>query len=127
MIKQDYSCPSCAVQCILNCIKNSNTSELFVRVVSAQKTISSEDESVDETSDDEEEIYEIYQPWDDRDFKDRETSLVEDFLLYPLIRRRNEEPNTVSYDTYYDELGIAIMAYWKLRAQVEPSLQVDPL
>ena len=126
VLKQDYNCPSCAVQCILNCIKNSN-SELFVRVVSAQKTTSSEDESVDEMSDDEDEIDEIYQPWDGRDFKDRGTSLVEDFLLYPSIRRRNEESNTASDNAYYDELGIAILAYWKLRAQVDSSLEVDPL
>jgi len=126
VVKQDYNCPSCAVQCILNCIKNSN-SELFVRVVSAQKTTSSEDESVDEMSDDEDEIDEIYQPWDGRDFKDRGTSLVEDFLLYPSIRRRNEESNTASDNAYYDELGIAILAYWKLRAQVDSSLEVDPL
>jgi len=128
VVTQNYNCPSCAVQCILNCIKNS-TSELFVRVVSAQKTISSEDESVDEMSDDEEEIDEMYQPWNDRDFrdfKDRGASLVEDFLLYPSIRRRNEESNTAS-DTYYDDLGIAILAYWKHRAQVDSPLEVDPL
>ena len=72
------------------------------------------------------EIDEMYQPWNDREFKDRGASLVEDFLLYPSIRRRNEESNTASDNTYYDELGIAIMAYWRLR-EVAPFLQVDPL
>ena len=124
VVKQDYNCPSCAVQWILNCIRKDSTSRFFVRVVSAQKTLSSEDESVDEMSDDE--IDEMYQPWNDREFKDRGASLVEDFLLYPSIRRRNEESNTASDNTYYDELGIAIMAYWRLR-EVAPFLQVDPL
>ena len=129
VVKQDYDSPTDAVQWVLNCIKNSNTSEFFVRVVSAQKTLSSEDESVDEMSDDDEEIDEMYQPWSDRDleFNDRGTSLVKDFLLYPSIRRRNDDSNTASDNTYYDELGIAILAYWKLRAQVDSSLGVDPL
>ena len=127
VVKQDYDFLSCDVQWILNCIKSCNTSEFFVRVVSAQKTISNE-ERVDEMSDDDdEEIDEKYQPWNDRGFKDRGVSLVEDFLLYPSVRRRNEESNTASDNTYYDELGIATMAYWKLRAQVDSSSEVDPL
>ena len=125
VVKQDYDSPSCAMQWILNCIKDRNTSEFFVRVVSAQKTISSEDESADEIPD--EETDEMYLPWNDRDVKDRGSSLKEDFLLYPSIIRRNEESNTASDNTYYDELGVAILAYWKLRAQVSTSLGVDPL
>ena len=124
-VKQDYDSPSCAVQWILKCIKNDST-RFFVRVMSAQKTLSSEDEGVDEMSDEELDV-EMYQPWNDRDFNNRGAPLVEDFLLYPSIRRRNEESNTASDITYYDELGIAIMAHWKLRAQVDSSLGVDPL
>ena len=124
-VKQDYDSPSCAVQWILKCIKNDST-RFFVRVMSAQKTLSSEDEGVDEMSDEELDV-EMYQPWNDRDFNNRGAPLVEDFLLYPSIRRRNEESNTASDITYYDELGIAILAYWKLRAQVDSSLGVDPM
>jgi len=130
VVEQDHDRPSCCVQWMLKCmkcIKNSNTNEFFDRVMSAQETMSREDESADEMSDDE--IDKMYQLWNDRDFDfiDRGASLEEDFLLYPSIRRRNEESNTASDNTYYDEIGIAILAYWKLRAQVDSSLEVDPL
>jgi hypothetical protein len=45
-----------------------------------------------------------------------------------MTRKIYEESVEVSDTTFYDELGVAYMAYWKLRAQAEATIDtVDPL
>ncbi len=59
----------------------------------------------------------------------RGITLEEDLLLSPLIRKRFENLDGPGRATFYDELGIAVMAYWKLRAKADysESLGLDPL
>ena len=126
LVKQEYNNPSQSVQWILKCIEAQSTNDLFKKVISAQDRIAPKNnDNMNELSDDEEDDDMSYQPWKDRahDLKCRGLSLEEDLLLITSIRKRYDF--LASTPSFYDELGIAIIAYWKLSEHL--SKTIDPL
>ena len=126
LVKQEYTNPSLSVQWILKCIEAQSTNDLFKKVISAQDRIAPKNnDNMNELSDDEEDDDISYQPWKDRahDLKCRGLSLEEDLLLITSIRKQYDF--LASTPSFYDELGIAIIAYWKLSEHL--SKTIDPL
>ena len=118
--------PSFSAKLILKCIENHDKSQFFNQVRLAQKRITPNDTSDKDLSDDESEN-DMYQPWRDRGdiFQVIGLSLEEDLLLRPLIRKRYENSDRATGNTFFDEIGIALIAYWKLCKQPQLSHETD--
>jgi hypothetical protein len=125
VVVQDYTTPSCCVRWALHCIESKSTSEFYDLVTSETEHYNSIDNG--KKSSDRE--GRTYLPWNGTiDDRPSGLSLCDHFLLYPMTRKIYEESVEVSDTTFYDELGVAYMAYWKLRAQAEATIDtVDPL
>ena len=119
--------PSFSVKLILKCIENHDKSQFFNQVRLAQKRITPKDTSDEDLSHDESVKNDMYQPWSDRgdNFQVIGLSLEEDLLLQPLIRKRHENSDRSSGNTFFDEIGIALIAYWKLCKQPQSSQETD--
>ena len=125
-VVQDYATPSCCMRWALQCIESKNTGKFFDLVKSETARYNFKSNGAD--SGDRE--GRMYLPWivNRDDFRGRGMSLCDDLLLAPTIRKMIEETDEVSDTTFYDELGIAYIAYWKLMAQAKAmSGSVDPL
>mmetsp|Transcript_11515 Transcript_11515/g.24539 ORF Transcript_11515/g.24539 Transcript_11515/m.24539 type:complete len:795 (-) Transcript_11515:54-2438(-) len=120
VISQEHSAPSTCVQNIIARIEHQNTGDFFNLVTLAQgEIIGKVSVQIPEEKDEE-----VCCPWNDygHGTSGRGLSLEEHLLLYPSIRKKNG-------GAFYDELGIAAIAYWRLKAQqtdLSP-LGLDPL
>ena len=124
-VVQDYSTPSCCAQWALQCIENKSTCEFFDLVMSETARYNSTSNRFSGERD-----CRMYLPWITKreDFCGRGSTLCDDLLLSPTIRKMTEETDEVSDTSFYDELGIAHMAYWKLMAQAKAVTgSVNPL
>ena len=130
LVDQEYNQPSQYMQLVLKCIESQSASDFYYDVISAQKKISptTDNDENDGNSDCE---VNMYVPWKDKYLNGRGLSLEEDLLLLPSTRKMNEKSDQASSATYYDEMGISMIAYWKLWAQTQPlasaTLPVEPL
>ena len=124
-VVQDYTAPSCCVRWALHCIDSKSTNEFYDLVMAETDHYNSIDNG--KKSSDRE--GRTYLPWNGNvDDRPSGLSLCDHLLLYPMTRKIYEESVDVSDTTFYDELGIAYMGYWKLRAQAEATFDtVDPL
>mmetsp|Transcript_891 Transcript_891/g.1855 ORF Transcript_891/g.1855 Transcript_891/m.1855 type:complete len:643 (+) Transcript_891:543-2471(+) len=129
VVDQEYTCPSRCARWVLKLIESQSTSDFFDRVKSTQKKNLIHDH---DAMQDGEEI--MYCPWNDKGpgLEGRGLSLEEDLLLYPSIRKKYDKSDKASSVTFYDEMGIALIAYWKLWAQTQTqtdssSLALNPL
>ena len=118
LVDQEHTGPSQCTQCILKRIESKSTSDFFFLMKSAQKRIFGKGKSNDSTSDDDEEMY---CPWNYKGpgFNGRGLTLEEDLLLYPSICKLYETSDKDRSGSFYDDMGIAVMAYWKLLAQTK--------
>ena len=117
VVDQEHSRPSRSIKEVLKCIGSQSTNDFFDRVKSAQKVIACKD-PIDEA--DGEGSY-THCPWHSSYFFNGGSSLEEELLLYPSIRKYHDKTDKACTSTFYDELGIAVIAYWKLWAQVTSS------
>ncbi|KAL3804227.1 hypothetical protein ACHAW5_011147 [Stephanodiscus triporus] len=115
LINNDRATPSRCAQWILRRIESQNTDDFFHYCVESQKKMT---RNVG---------LEMHFPWSDtgNDFRRNCLSLEEDLLLYPSIGVMQDKSEGPSYAKFYDGMGIALLAYWKLWAQAQPGLSLS--
>lgn len=108
----DRVTPSRCVRWILRRIESQRTDDFFHYCVESQKKMTRNAG------------LEMHLPWSDTgdDFHRNCLSLEEDLLLYPSIGVMQDKSDGPGYAKFYDGMGIALLAYWKLWAQAQPGL-----